>query len=68
MLARVSHHETAREFHRLSDAERLAKLQAAAEDISRRYAEGKLTAEQATEELRKLSRSASNGLLQFFGL
>lgn len=68
MLARVSHYETARELHRLSDAERLAKLQAAAEDISRRYARGELTAEEATEALRKLSRAASNGLLQIFGL
>lgn len=68
MLARLSHHETARELHRLTDAERLARLQAAAEDIARRHGRGELTTEQALEELNRLSSAASNGLLRFFGL
>lgn len=68
MLARVSRYETSKDFHRLSDVERLAKLQAASEDIARRHARGDLTAEQAADELRKLTKAASNGVLSFFGL
>lgn len=68
MLARVSNYETARSFNRLSDTERLAKLRAEAESIALRHAKGELSAEQATQELEKLTIASSNGLLRFFGL
>ncbi len=68
MLARVSNHDIARNFHRLSDTERLAKLRAEAEIIAMRHANGELSAEQATEELGKLTIASSNGWLRLFGL
>ncbi|MFC3181515.1 hypothetical protein [Cypionkella sinensis] len=68
MFARVSDHETARRFHSLSDAERLERLRVAAEKISLMHSRGELTAEQAAEELSKLTIAGSNGFLRLFGL
>ena len=68
MLARVSDDHRARNFHRLSDTERLAKLRAEAENIALRHARGELNAEQAADELQKLAAASSNKLLLFFGL